>query len=64
MKIEDSCELLDVIEFCEGALLDHFAREDGLDVETARRVAEMCRDVLLKHNRISVMVESSKQPET
>lgn len=61
---KDIRELLDVIEFCEGALLDHFASEDGLDVEAARRVAEMCRDVLVKHNRTSVLVESSKQPET
>jgi len=57
-------ELLDVIEFCEGALLDHFASEEGLDVEAAARIAQMCSDVLVRHGRISAIVEVNKQPET
>lgn len=56
--------LLDAAEFSEGALFDHIGREDGLDAETARRVALMCSDLIVKHGRVSVMVESSKQPAT
>ena len=56
--------LLDVIQMCEGALLDHAASESGLDVALASSIAEMCRDALLANGRVSVMVESSKQPET
>lgn len=57
-------ELLDVIEFSEGAMMDYVASEEGLDVETARRIAFMCSDVLVKHGRTSVIVESNKQPES
>jgi len=56
-------ELLDVIEFCEGALMDHFASEDGLDCEAARRIAFMCSDVIVKNGRTSVIVENSKLNE-
>jgi len=69
----DSDELLDVIEFCEGALMDHFAssigvdtscHKEGLEFKTALRIAHMCSDVLVKHGRTSVIVESRKTPET
>lgn len=57
-------ELLDALEFCEGALSDHCYGEDGLDVETSTRIVLMCSDLLVKHRRTSVIVESRKQPES
>lgn len=53
-------ELLDVIEFCEGALFDYLGR--GLDIESARRIAQQCSDVLVTNGRTSLLGESSKQP--
>ncbi|KKN79813.1 hypothetical protein LCGC14_0336680 [marine sediment metagenome] len=58
----DVADLLDALEFAEGALLDSFASEDGLDGEAARRVALMCSDLLTKHGRISAYVETGKGP--
>ncbi len=56
-------DLLDTLEFAEGALLDAFNSEDGLDGEAAREVAIMCSDLLIKHGRVSVYVEAGKGPE-
>ncbi len=56
-------DLLDVLEFAEGALLDSFASEDGLDGEAARLIALMCSVLLVKHNRVSAYVEAGKGPK-
>jgi hypothetical protein len=53
-------ELLDTLEFCEGALLDYVASEDGLEIEAARRILGMCSDQLIKHNRTSIWAEKGK----
>ena len=49
-------DLLDIIEFCEGALVDAF--EPGrLDCDTARKVAGMASDALVLHGRQSAVSE-------
>jgi len=55
---------LDAVEFAEGALLDHYGSEEGLDVITAGELAMMCSAILVKCGRTSVIVEREKQPET
>jgi hypothetical protein len=62
--IADMGKLLDVVEFAEGALIDHVAREEGCDVRDAWRVLKMCSDAIVKHGRTSVLVESRKQPDS
>lgn len=57
-------ELLDVIEFCEGALLDAVASEAGLDGQAGLGIAKMASDVLVKHKRTSVFVEMAKLRES
>jgi hypothetical protein len=57
-------EALDALEVCEGALIDYFAAEDGLDIETARAVARMASDALIAAGRVSQMVEMAKRAST
>lgn len=57
-------EILDVLEFCEGALVDFCANEEGLDPEAARRVAWMASEVLVKNGRQSNLLEASKQRDS
>lgn len=52
----------DVLEFCEGALVDHFASEDGLDPEAARRIAWMVSDVIRMIGRQSTLYAASQRP--
>ena len=55
-------ELLDVLEFAEGALSNLLFSEDP-DYEAGRRVAFMVSEMVEKHGRTSVIVEARKQPE-
>jgi hypothetical protein len=57
-------ELLDCLEFCEGALSDVFSSEEGADIEACRRIAFTVSDLLVKHGRTSVIVEARKQAES
>ena len=50
-------DLLDFIEFCEGALVDQYAAEGGLDPATAKAIARMASAELVKHGRHSIMVD-------
>ena len=54
-------DLLDVIEFCEGALVDAFAAEDGLDGSAAEAVAKMASNELVKNGRVSIMAGIKKR---
>lgn len=45
-------ELLDALEFAEGAILDAIAHEDGLDGATGYEVLKMIWEQLDQHNRI------------
>ena len=54
-------DLLDVIEFCEGALIDSYAAEDGLDGAAAEAVARMASYELVKHGRHSIMADIEKR---
>ena len=60
---EQISELLDALEFCEGALSDVFASAEGADVEACRRIAFTVSDLLVRHGRTSVIAEARKQPE-
>ena len=55
------CEAADALEFCEGAIVDHFASADGLDYEAAQRIAWMVSDVLVKLGRQSNLREASRK---
>lgn len=57
-------QTLDCIEFCEGVILDVLCNEDAVDLLAARRIAEQCSELLTKHGRTSVMVESKQWPVT
>lgn len=56
----DIDKLLDALEFAEGALLDAFNSEDGLDGQDARQLALLCSELLVKHDRVSAYVEAGK----
>jgi hypothetical protein len=48
-------DVLEALQFAEGALLDAVACEDGLDGETGLRIAKMASEQLLKHGRPSAV---------
>lgn len=60
---EAQSALIDVIEFCEGALLDAACGENGLDGKAAMEIAKLASGVLIAHGRHSVLTEMAKRFE-
>ena len=54
-------DLLDLLEFAEGALIDSISCEDGLDGNTGLRVLKMISDELIKHGRLSSFTQIPKE---
>jgi len=54
-------ELLDILEFAEGTIMDAILSEDGLDGDAGMRVLKMISDSLVKYGRISSFTQIPKE---
>lgn len=63
MTDEESSRLLDVIEWCEAALVNYFPIDDGLYSAYGRTVARVASETLASHGRVSAMVELDNRKE-